>query len=162
MELNTGKTVKIPAGIAEKFVLHEQPAPAVTTAAATGLFASLQACLTTLAQPRSNKTDVLNITTSDQNISKRIEEVALDGQMEQTQYNTLHHSGQSLPMGQPAYAIKNVSTAIIEKNTTDLKHGTVADWAAWSLPKSSSRTRRTLPGSSSCHGKSSRRPARTR
>ena len=64
-------------------------------------------------------------------VAERINDAA-DDDLENTKENkSLHQSGQ-VPMGEIT-AIKTISTAIIDSNKTDLKPGTVKDWAEWSL-----------------------------
>ena len=66
-----------------KYVRHEQPTPAARGAAATGLIASLRACLTTFAQTGSDKADVPDDELDRLKISNLIDQAVLNGQVEQ-------------------------------------------------------------------------------
>ena len=109
-------------------------ATAATPAAAMGFFENILSCFTPMIGHNPTHQNVSNHSEgkpSRHTVAERINDAA-DDDLENTKENkSLHQSGQ-VPMGEIT-AIKTISTAIIDSNKTDLKPGTVKDWAEWSL-----------------------------
>ena len=88
-------------------------------------------CFTPMINHNPPPLCVSNLSDRNLSVAERINNAAEAVSKDEEESMILHQTGQ-VPMGE-ATTIKDISTAIIKTNKTDLKPGTVKAWSKWSL-----------------------------
>ena len=137
IEPTTGERIRIPHAIVMKYNKHPVPATPSPTIAATAAPATflqnMLGCFMPLVENLHSPPDTPTTSMRQMTVTERIAEAADDGSDDKMDIKGMHQTGH-MPMGSKVAGIKAIASETIKENKTDLKPGTVSDWAQWSLP----------------------------